>query len=56
MREILTLNVAMLEPAESKVTGHGNDALVETICETIYNYLNKYEWVRVPLGRRHARA
>jgi hypothetical protein len=39
MRERLTLNVAMLEQAEAKVTGHGNDlpfndALAETICET----------------------
>jgi hypothetical protein len=41
MREILTLIVAMLEQAEAKMTGHGNDALVETICETFWDHLRK---------------
>ncbi len=34
MREILTLNIAMLEQAKAKVIDHENDALVETMCET----------------------
>ncbi len=42
IRDILTLNVAILEQAEAKVTGHGNDALVETICETFWDHLQKY--------------
>lgn len=42
MRETLKRYVAMLEQAESKVTGYGNDALVETICETFWDHLRKY--------------
>ncbi len=43
MRETLKRYVtSMLEPAESKVTGYGNDALVETICEMFWDHLQKY--------------
>ncbi len=39
----MTLNVTMLEQTEVKVTGHRNDALVETICDIFWDCLQKHQ-------------